>query len=53
MQKVLVRAKSIVSVRGAETLTLTNDVFQENSVIDEFTPYGTLSSDIQSSALLV
>ena len=40
-------------MRGAETLSFSSDIFEGNSVIDEWTPYGTLSSDIQSSGILV
>ena len=53
LQEVLDRAKSIITVRGAETLSFTSDIFEGNSVIDEWTPYGTLSNDIQSSGILV
>ena len=44
--EVLDRAKTIVYVRGAETVSFTGDTFRANSVIDEFTPHGSLAGQV-------
>ena len=53
IQDVVDRAKTIVYIRGAETVEFNNDIFRDNSVNDEFSSYGSLANQVQSSALLL